>query len=60
MPAISSVGVANHHSLTDSDRDRMLQMIGVPSVEALFADIPEPVRMSRPLDLEPPFKGLEC
>ncbi|HEX5260851.1 MAG TPA: hypothetical protein VFW18_05180, partial [Gaiellales bacterium] len=40
-------------SLTDSDRDRMLQTIGVPSVEALFADIPEPVRMSRPLDLEP-------
>jgi glycine dehydrogenase subunit 1 len=40
-------------SLTDSDRDRMLQTIGVPSVEALFADIPKPVRMSRPLDLEP-------
>jgi glycine dehydrogenase subunit 1 len=40
-------------SLTDSDRDHMLQTIGVPSVEALFADIPEPVRMSRPLDLEP-------
>ncbi|HEU0194426.1 MAG TPA: aminomethyl-transferring glycine dehydrogenase subunit GcvPA [Gaiellales bacterium] len=40
-------------SLTDSDRERMLQTIGVPSVEALFADIPEAVRMDRPLDLEP-------
>jgi glycine dehydrogenase subunit 1 len=40
-------------SLTDADRDRMLQTIGVPSVEALFADIPEAVRMSLPLDLEP-------
>ena len=37
-------------SLTACDRERMLQTIGVPSVEELFGDIPEQVRLSRPLD----------
>ncbi|MBT9283489.1 MAG: aminomethyl-transferring glycine dehydrogenase subunit GcvPA [Hydrogenibacillus schlegelii] len=39
--------------LTDADRQAMLEAIGVPDVEALFADIPDPVRLKRPLDLEP-------
>jgi glycine dehydrogenase subunit 1 len=40
-------------SLTDSDREEMLAAIGVSSVEELFRDIPEGVRLQRPLELEP-------
>jgi glycine dehydrogenase subunit 1 len=40
-------------SLTDADREAMLETIGVASVEDLFVDIPEHVRLGRPLDLEP-------
>ena len=40
-------------SLTDRDRDVMLETIGVSSVEDLFAEIPEGVRFRRALDLEP-------
>jgi glycine dehydrogenase subunit 1 len=40
-------------SLTDRDRQEMLDTIGVSSIDELFADIPEGVRFDRPLDLEP-------
>jgi glycine cleavage system P protein (glycine dehydrogenase) subunit 1 len=40
-------------SLTDADRDAMLEAIGVSSVEDLFRDIPENVRFRGDLDLEP-------
>jgi glycine cleavage system P protein (glycine dehydrogenase) subunit 1 len=40
-------------SLTDRDRDAMLETIGVDSVEELFADIPEGVRLGRDLDVPP-------
>jgi glycine dehydrogenase subunit 1 len=40
-------------SLTDTDRDAMLETIGVAAVEDLFVDIPEHVRLRRPLDIEP-------
>jgi glycine dehydrogenase subunit 1 len=40
-------------SLTDADRDGMLEAIGVSSVDELFRDIPESVRFERELDLEP-------
>jgi glycine dehydrogenase subunit 1 len=40
-------------SLTESDREAMLEAIGVASIEDLFVDIPEHVRLGRPLDLEP-------
>jgi glycine dehydrogenase subunit 1 len=40
-------------SLTDRDRQAMLETIGVATVEELFADIPEGVRFGRTLDLEP-------
>ena len=40
-------------SLTDSDQEAMLAAIGVSSVEELFQDIPEGLRLDRPLDLEP-------
>jgi glycine dehydrogenase subunit 1 len=40
-------------SLTDADREQMLATIGVSSIEELFVDIPEGVRLGRDLDLEP-------
>jgi glycine dehydrogenase subunit 1 len=33
-----------YFSLTDHDREEMLRVIGVPSLDALFADIPEKLR----------------
>jgi glycine dehydrogenase subunit 1 len=43
----------SHLSLTDADREEMLAAIGVPSLEELFRDIPEGVRLRGGLDLEP-------
>jgi glycine dehydrogenase subunit 1 len=40
-------------SLTDADREAMLEAIGLSSVEELFADIPEGVRFGRDLALDP-------
>jgi glycine dehydrogenase subunit 1 len=40
-------------SLTDRDRDAMLEAIGVESVDDLFKDIPAGVRLERELALEP-------
>ena len=40
-------------SLTDADREAMLETIGVDSIEELFRDIPEPVRFRGRLDLDP-------
>ena len=40
-------------SLTESDREEMLAAVGVDSLEALFADIPEGVRFRGELALEP-------
>ena len=40
-------------SLTDADRDAMLEAVGVSSVDELFQDIPEGLRFERELDLEP-------
>ena len=38
-------------SLTPADREAMLATVGVGTVEELFRDIPEAVRLRRPLDL---------
>ncbi|HEY3249401.1 MAG TPA: aminomethyl-transferring glycine dehydrogenase subunit GcvPA [bacterium] len=38
---------------TDAEREAMLAAIGVPSVDALFADIPKSVRLGHALDLPP-------
>jgi len=38
---------------TEDDRKAMLEVIGVDSVDALFADIPAAVRLQRPLNLPP-------
>jgi glycine dehydrogenase subunit 1 len=43
----------SHLSLTDADREAMLEAIGVGSVEELFADIPDAVRFHGELGLEP-------
>jgi glycine dehydrogenase subunit 1 len=40
-------------SLTDADREAMLERIGISSVEDLFQDIPERVRFRGELDIDP-------
>jgi len=42
--------------LTDADRRTMLAKIGVPSIESLYRDVPERVRLKKPVDL-PPHQG---
>src|SRR2546429_2797046 len=46
-------------SLTGRDREEMLAVIGVASVEELFRDIPAGVRFGRELDLEPQLSEQE-
>jgi glycine dehydrogenase subunit 1 len=46
-------------SLTDADREAMLDTIGVDSVEELFSDIPEAVRFRGELALEPALPEAE-
>jgi glycine dehydrogenase subunit 1 len=46
-------------SLTDADSEAMLEAIGVPSVDELFRDIPESLRLDRPLALEPALSEQE-
>jgi glycine dehydrogenase subunit 1 len=43
--------VTRYTSATDSDRAEMLAAIGVDSVEELFEQVPEPLRLGRPLEL---------
>jgi glycine dehydrogenase subunit 1 len=43
--------VTRYTSATDRDRREMLDTIGAASVEELFADVPESLRLERPLDL---------
>ncbi len=42
--------------LTDDDRRAMLAKIGAPSVDALYSDVPQTVRLTAPVDL-PGFKS---
>jgi glycine dehydrogenase subunit 1 len=46
-------------SLTDQDREAMLETIGVDAVDDLFTDIPAGVRFDRELDLERPLSEQE-
>ena len=39
--------------ITDADRRVMLEAIGAPSVEALFADVPEGALLAKPVNLPP-------
>jgi glycine dehydrogenase subunit 1 len=43
----------SHLSVTGADRRAMLEAIGVSSIEELFEQVPEAVRLGRPLELEP-------
>jgi glycine cleavage system P protein (glycine dehydrogenase) subunit 1 len=53
------VSTARYLSLTDADREHMLETIGVGSVDELFEQVPPGVRLGRELDLEPPLSELE-
>jgi glycine dehydrogenase subunit 1 len=46
-------------TLTDADREAMLETIGVSSIEELFRDIPAGVRLDRELDLGRPLAEQE-
>ena len=43
--------MSRYTSATDAERTEMLETIGVESIEELFADIPESLRLGRPLSL---------
>ena len=43
--------MSRYTSATDADRQEMLAAIGVDSIDDLFADVPEGVRLGRALDL---------
>jgi glycine dehydrogenase subunit 1 len=45
--------VSRYTSATEADRRAMLATIGVESIDDLFADVPEGVRLGRPLELPP-------
>jgi glycine dehydrogenase subunit 1 len=45
--------LSRYTSATDADREAMLARIGAGSVDELFTDIPEGVRLGRPIDLPP-------
>ena len=47
----STPGLPGYLSLTDADRDAMLDAIGVESVDELFEQIPEGVRLGRALEV---------
>lgn len=44
---------------TKDDEKRMLEVIGLNSVEDLFSDVPNDVKLNRDLDLEPSMSELE-
>jgi glycine cleavage system P protein (glycine dehydrogenase) subunit 1 len=52
--------VTRYTSATDADRRAMLDQIGVDSVDELFAEIPEQLRLGRPLDLPRGRSETEC
>ena len=48
-----------YSTLTDADREAMLETIGVSSIADLFRDIPAGVRLDRPLDFGDPLTEQE-
>ncbi|RDI75004.1 Glycine cleavage system protein P (pyridoxal-binding) N-terminal domain [Gaiella occulta] len=50
---------AGYLSLTERDREEMLEAIGVSSMEELFAQIPAAVRLDRELDVPPALTEAE-
>ena len=51
--------MSRYTSATDSDRREMLDAIGVDSLEDLFVDIPQDVRLGRDLEIPPGMSELE-
>ena len=51
--------MSTYLSLTDADRDAMLEAIGVASIDELFRDIPAGVRYGRELDVAPALSEAE-
>ena len=51
MSASSIPGPPGYLSVTEADRDAMLDAIGVASIDELFEQIPEGVRLGRALDV---------
>ncbi len=49
----------DYTGITDSDRAEMLAAIGVKSLEDIFSDIPNPLRLRCPLDLPGPLSDIE-
>jgi glycine dehydrogenase subunit 1 len=45
--------LSRYTSATDADREEMLERIGAASIDELFEQVPEEVRLDRPLDLPP-------
>ena len=45
--------MSRYTSITDQDLEVMLGAIGAGSVDELFADIPESIRLDREIDLPP-------
>ncbi|HLW95634.1 MAG TPA: aminomethyl-transferring glycine dehydrogenase subunit GcvPA [Solirubrobacteraceae bacterium] len=43
--------MTRYTAVTDSDREAMLEAIGVASIDELFAEIPPELRLTRPLDI---------
>ena len=43
--------MSRYTSATDADRAAMLEVVGVASIDELFVDIPEKLRLGRPLEL---------
>src|SRR5215204_2332868 len=52
--------MTRYTSATDADRQAMLDAIGVGSIDELFAQIPNEVRLGRTLDLPPGLSETEC
>jgi glycine dehydrogenase subunit 1 len=46
-------------TLTDADREAMLEAIGIPTIEELFADLPAGVRLEGELELPPALSEQE-
>src|ERR671931_81848 len=52
--------MTRYTSATDADRQAMLDAIGVASIDELFDQIPDAVRLDRELDLPPGLPETEC
>ncbi|RLD14476.1 MAG: glycine dehydrogenase, partial [Caldiserica bacterium] len=45
--------------LTEEDKRKMLEEMGITSISSLFSDIPEEVLLNRDLNLPPPLSEKE-